>query len=40
LRHRAIGMIEQAHREGVSTGWLAMLNAVKNDFESAAKGTE
>ena len=39
LRHRAIGMIDPAHREGVSTGWLSMLNAVKNDFEPAAKGT-
>ena len=39
LRHRAIGMIEQAHREGVSTGWLAMLDSVKNDFEPAAAGT-
>ena len=35
LRHRAIGMIEQAHREGVSTGWLSMLNAIKNDFAPA-----
>ena len=39
LRHRAIGMIEQAHREGVSTGWLTMLDSVKNDFEPAATGT-
>ena len=39
LRHRAIGMIDPAHREGVSTGWLGMLDAVKNDFEPAAKGT-
>ena len=39
LRHRAIGMIEQAHREGVSTGWLAMLDSVKNDFEPAAART-
>ena len=39
LRHRAIGMIEPAHREGITTGWSAMLNAVKNDFDAAAKGT-
>ena len=39
LRHRAIGMIDPAHREGVSTGWRGMLNAVKNDFEPAAKAT-
>ena len=38
LRHRAIGMIDPAHREGVSTGWLNMLNSVKGDFEPAAKG--
>ena len=28
LRHRAIGFIEPAHREGVSTGWQHMLNAI------------
>lgn len=39
LRHRAIGMIEQAHREGILTGWSGMLEAVRNDFEPAAKGT-
>lgn len=39
LRHRAIGMIEQAHREGISTGWLTILNSVRSDFEPAAKGT-
>ncbi len=39
LRHRAIGMIDPAHREGVATGWLHMLNAIKGDFEQAAKGT-
>jgi hypothetical protein len=31
LRHRAIGFIEPAHREGVSTGWQAMLNAIAED---------
>ncbi len=39
LRHRAIGMIDPAHREGVSTGWLHMLNAIKSDFEQTAHGT-
>jgi hypothetical protein len=39
LRHRAIGMIDPGHREGVSTGWQHMLDAVKVDFEPAAKGT-
>ncbi len=28
LRHRAIGMIEQAHRDGVSQGWNYTLNAI------------
>ncbi|MGH9949969.1 MAG: SRPBCC family protein [Pyrinomonadaceae bacterium] len=36
LRHRAIGMIDPGHREGVSTGWLHMLNAIKGDFEQAS----
>ena len=39
LRHRAIGMIDPAHREGITTGWLGMLNSVKADFDPAAKGT-
>src|SRR5579864_3584740 len=28
LRHRAMGLIEQHHREGVSTGWQYTLNAI------------
>lgn len=28
LRHRAIGFIDPAHREGVSTGWQNILNAI------------
>ena len=35
LRHRAIGFIEPAHREGVGTGWQHMLNAIAED--SSAK---
>jgi hypothetical protein len=31
LRHRAIGFIEPAHREGVNTGWQYMLNAIAED---------
>ena len=31
LRHRAIGLIESAHREGVSTGWQDILNVIKED---------
>ena len=28
LRHRAIGLIDQAHRENVSTGWQHILNSI------------
>lgn len=28
FRHQALGMIEQAHREGVQTGWNHMLDGV------------
>jgi hypothetical protein len=28
LRHRAIGFLDPAHREGVSTGWQQILNSV------------
>jgi hypothetical protein len=36
LRHRAIGMIDPAHREGVSQGWQSMLDAIAHDFEKKA----
>ena len=36
LRHRAIGMIDPAHREGLTQGWQYMLEGVKNDFSQAA----
>ena len=36
LRHRAIGMIDPTHREGVNTGWTSILGAVKGDFNKAA----
>jgi hypothetical protein len=32
LRHRAIGFLEPAHREGVSTGWNHILNAIAEQF--------
>lgn len=32
FRHRAIGMLDPQHKEGVSHGWLAFLDSVKNDF--------
>src|SRR5688572_24990493 len=39
LRHRAIGLLQQEHKEGVTHGWKEILDAVKNDFEQAAGGT-
>jgi len=40
LRHRAVGLIDPQHREGVVTGWNGFLESVKGDFaktsESAA----
>lgn len=35
LRHRAIGMISDEHREGVSTGWKGILDGLKSDFSEA-----
>jgi hypothetical protein len=35
LRHRAIGMIEAGHREGVTHGWKALLEAINADFVKA-----
>lgn len=32
LRHRALGMIEPQHREGVTQGWKSFLDTVKSDF--------
>jgi hypothetical protein len=34
LRHRAIGMIAQQHREGVVHGWKHMLEGIRTDTES------
>jgi hypothetical protein len=31
LRHRAIGLIDPAHREGVSSGWQNVLNMIAED---------
>lgn len=39
LRHRAMGFLDPAHKEGVSTGWQHMLDAVKADFAESAQGT-
>lgn len=35
LRHRAIGMIDSAHREGVSHGWQHILDSIARDFVSS-----
>ena len=32
LRHRAVGMIDPAHREGVNHGWKYMLDNIASDF--------
>jgi|SRR5215469_12949746 len=41
LRHRAIGLIEQAHREGVGTGWRQILDHIAEDctVKTAAQRT-
>ena len=39
LRHRAIGMISDEHREGVSNGWKGILEGLRSDFIEAAKAS-
>ena len=36
LRHRAIGMIDPQHKEGVTQGWQTLLDSIKSDFSQAA----
>lgn len=36
LRHRAIGMLEAEHREGVMHGWREFLDSIKGDFAESA----
>jgi hypothetical protein len=36
LRHRAIGFIDPAHREGVGTGWQSILNSIAEDCAANA----
>src|ERR1044071_6991128 len=31
LHHRAIGLLDPAHKEGVKTGWGHFMDAIKND---------
>jgi hypothetical protein len=35
LRHRALGMLDPAHREGVKTGWGHILKLVSEDMAKA-----
>ena len=37
FRHRAIGLIDPAHRSGVSTGWKHMLDTVAEDCSAHAR---
>lgn len=36
FRHRAIGFIDPAHRQGVTTGWRHILNGVAQDSSARA----
>jgi len=38
LRHRAIGFIDPAHREGVSSGWQHILNAIAENCAAKSAG--
>ena len=38
FRHRAIGFIDPAHRQGVTTGWKHMLDRVAEDCSAHADG--
>lgn len=39
LRHRAIGMISDDHREGIGEGWSHLLETLKSDFPESTKAT-
>ena len=34
MRHRVLGMIDDAHRDGVTSGWAHFLSQVKRRAES------
>jgi len=36
LRHRAVGMIDPEHKEGVTHGWQTLLDSIKSDFSQAS----
>jgi hypothetical protein len=38
LRHRAIGLIDAGHRQGVSTGWKHILDGIAQDCSARANG--
>ena len=38
LRHRALGVIDPEHREGLTVGWKYMLGTLVEDFPLAAAG--
>jgi Activator of Hsp90 ATPase homolog 1-like protein len=38
LRHRALGMIEDQHRQGVSDGWRKILERIKEGAEKPSAG--
>ena len=38
LRHRAIGLIEPAHRQGVTGGWKHILETIAGDCSARAHG--
>ena len=40
FRHRAIGFIDPKHREGVSTGWKAMLERVVEDCSASVQARQ
>ena len=39
LRHRAIGMISDDHREGIGEGWKHLLETLKQDLPEVAKAS-
>ncbi len=39
LRHRAVGLLEESHRQGLADGWGKILDRVRNDF-SQTTGTK
>jgi len=38
LRHRSIGLLDAAHREGIGKGWSHYLDNIRKDFADGAAG--